>query len=215
MKLTSRGRHSGFTVLEMTVSVACGLMVLAAVLTAGVALQRSFMAVEGYSMAEGDQLRVQDYIAMDCRRAVTGTISGYTGNTPAVSNGSWSNGTWVPDPTKPITLLLTVPAYYDNSGAPLAPIYDSSTGVIQYNNGATITISYYQSGTNFIRNVNGVETAIATNVDSFTVTPQDLTSSVTCSITFAPRFVYLPGPGPVNGTTVFSNTFLRNAVARQ
>jgi hypothetical protein len=59
-----------------------------------------------------------------------------------------------------------------------------------------------------------VEKAIATNVSSFTVSPQDLTSSVSCTITFSPRFVYLPGPGPINGTTVFSNTFLRNASAR-
>ncbi|MBA2527906.1 MAG: hypothetical protein H0V18_19315, partial [Pyrinomonadaceae bacterium] len=85
---------------------------------------------------------------------------------------------------------------------------------IRYGTG-TIPISYYQSGSSFMRQVNGTEKAIASNVASFTVTPQDLTSSVTCSVTFAPRFTSLPNPGPINGTTVFSNTFLRNAVARQ
>ena len=188
MKLRSGHQSGGFTLAEQMVSLSCGLILLATVLTAGVALQRSFAAVEGYSVAEGDQLRVQDYIAMDCRRAVGG----------AVANN---------------TLTLTIPTYYDANNNPVDPTHPAG-GSIQYGAG-TIPISYYQSGTRFIRQVNGVESAIATNVDSFTVTPQDLTSSVTCSVTFAPRFTTLANPGPINGTTVFSNTFLRNAVARQ
>ena len=194
MKLRFHFQADGFTLAEQMVSIACGLSVLATVLIAGVALQRSFAAVEGYSIAQGDQLRVQDYIAMDCRRAVSGAV---------VNN----------------TLTLSIPTYYDgsNSNTPFDP-KQFTGGVIGYGTGATpgtIPISYYQSGTQFIRQVNGVESAIATNVDSFTVTPQDLTSSVTCSVTFAPRFTTLANPGPINGTTVFSNTFLRNAAARQ
>ncbi len=188
MKLHTSASQHGFTIVEMVVSLTCGLMVLAAVITAGVALQRSLMAVEGYSMAEGDQLRVQDYMAMDCRRAVSAAI---TNN----------------------TLTLQIPTYYDANNAPIDPTYTTSYA-IQYGTG-TIPISYYQSGNSFMRQVNGTEKAIATNVASFTVTPQDLTSSVTCSVTFTPRFTSLPNPGPINGTTVFSNTFLRNAVARQ
>lgn len=191
MILHSKIRKCAFTLVELMVSVACGSMILATVLTAGVALQRSFMAVEDYSTTEGDQLRVQDYIAMDCRRAVSAAI---------VNN----------------TLTLSVPNYYNSSqsNAPFDPTFNSATGAIQYGPG-TIPISYYQSGGDFMRQVNGVETPIARNVASFTVTPQDLTSSVTCSITFAPRFTNLPGSGPINGTTIFSNTFLRNAAARQ
>ncbi len=97
----------------------------------------------------------------------------------------------------------------------MTPTYDSSTGMVQYNSGETVAIAYYRSGTSFIREVDGVARAIATNIDNFLVNPQDLTSSVTCSITFTPRFLNLPGPGPINGTTVFSSTFLRNARARQ
>jgi len=250
-------REAGSSLVEIMMSIGCGAIIIAAVLTSGVALQRSYMAVEGYSMAEGDQLRVQDYIALDCRRALSAAV---------VNN----------------TLTLLVPKYYDAAGAAKTPTY-TTNGAIQYSGrvvqdavttlssssvtsatanftsadvgkvvvisnfavGTTISsvtnattavlsssstadgtaqslqidssviISYYQSGTNFMRSVAGTAKAIASNVDSFTVNPQDLSSSVTCSITFAPRFVYLPGPGPVNGTTVFSNTFLRNAGARQ
>lgn len=237
MRLLRNNAQIGFTLVEMMMAVGCSSLMFAALLAAGVALQRSFAAVEGYSLAEGDQLRVQDYIAMDCRRAVSATRD----------NGSWVNSggtwSWVSDPNGVATLILTVPNYYyynpsdpndQKNGTVLDPTYNS-TGAIQYVNppdgSSTTTISYYKSGSNFIRQVgtdpaqcpapppNGwtwtnCAKAIATNVASFNVNAQDLTSRVTCSITFSPRFVYLPGPGPINGTTVFSNTFLRNAVAR-
>jgi prepilin-type N-terminal cleavage/methylation domain-containing protein len=187
----------GFTLVEMMMVLASGSIVLAALLTGGVALQRSFAAVEGYSIAEGDQLRVSDYIAMDVRRALTASVDNNN------------------------VLTITIPNYYDaNNDNPswsdahaLAPSFDSN-GAVQYGSGTT-TIKYYELASNFIREVNGTKHVIATNVSSFTVTPQDLTSSVSCSITFTPTFTYLPGPGPVAGTTVYSNTFLRNATARQ
>jgi hypothetical protein len=132
---------------------------------------------------------------MYCRRALSATVSG----TPSI-------------------LTLTVPAYYDSNGNPVNPTFNSNWG-IQYNAGSTVTVSYSKIGSNFVRSVTvgstTTSTAIATNVSTFTVTPQDLTSSVSCSITFSPRFTYLPGPGPVAGTTVYCNTFLRNAAARQ
>jgi hypothetical protein len=217
-----------------------GSIVLAAVTTAGVALQRSFAAVESYSMAEGDQLRVADYIAMDSRRAYAASVS---------------NG----------VLTLTVPAYYDNNGNPQNPTL-SGTGAIQYGGGSTVTISYSQSGSNFVRSVTKsgttTTTTIARNVASFTVTPQDLTLSISCSIMFFPTFTRNTGYGtwrsggstPANtlgsdgdyyvidptasdpttigdvycrsggaysrlnnikATRVYSNTFFRNASARQ
>jgi Tfp pilus assembly protein PilW len=197
MKLNARTFRRAFTLVEMMVSVGCGSIMLAAVLAAGVALQRSFAAVEGYSAAEGDQLRVLDYIAMDCRRALSASVANNT-------------------------LTLTVPVYYDSTSAPTTPTL--TNGAVNYGIG-TVTITYSQSGSNFNRRIvvadaggtttSDVTTAIATNVASFTVAPQDLTSSVSCSITFSPRFTYLPGPGPIAGTTVYCNTFLRNAGARQ
>jgi hypothetical protein len=223
---------------------------------AGVSLQRSFVAVENYSTAEGNQLRVMDYIAMDCRRA----------RAASVANNQ---------------LQLTLPAYYYNSSndggnssndsTPVPPSLSGST--LSYGSGSVV-ITYLQSGSNFNRQVdiknssgNSISgypktTAVATNVSTFTVTPQDLTTSVSCSIMFFPNFTHMPGSGtwrsgasaPANGlgsngdwyaidptassastignvymksggsysliqnvkaTTVYINTFLRNAVARQ
>ncbi len=181
----------------MLMTLASSSIVLAAVLVGGVALQRSFAAMEGYSIAEGDQLRVSDYIAMDCRRALSASV----------------------DATNALT--LTIPNYYDsNNDKPkwanahaVSPSF-TANWAIQYGAGTT-TIKYYALATNFIREVNGTQHVIARNVSSFTVSSQDLTSSVSCSITFAPSFTTLPGPGPIAGTTIYCNTFLRNAVARQ
>ncbi len=197
MKSTGRNIRHAFTLVEMMMTVGCGSLMLAAVTTAGVALQRSFAAVEGYSVAEGDQLRVLDYIAMDCRRALSASVANNT-------------------------LTVTVPVYYDSNSDPKTPAL--TNGALSYGTGS-VTMTYSRSGSNFNRRIvvsdsGGTTTsdttaAIATNVASFTVSPQDLTSSVSCSITFSPRFTYLPGPGPIAGTTVYCDTFLRNAGARQ
>jgi prepilin-type N-terminal cleavage/methylation domain-containing protein len=198
MNLFRRKARAGFTLVEMMTSLVCGSLILAALMAGSVALQRSFAAVEGYSTTEGNQLRVLDYIAMDCRRALSATVA--------------SN-----------TLTLTVPQYYKPNGTAFAPAFNSTTNAVQYNGVATYTIQYSQSGSNFVRTVGltsswptgNTATAIATNVSSFTVSLQDLTSTVSCSVTFSPSFTDNPGAGPIAGTTVSSNTFLRNASARQ
>jgi len=197
MNLSTGRSASGLTLVEMLMTMASSSIVLAALIIGGVALQRSFAAMEGYSIAQGDQLRVSDYISMDVRRALTASVD---------NNNA---------------LTVTIPNYYDaNNDNPkwsnahaVAPSFDANCA-IQYGGGTTI-IKYYQLASNFIREVNGTANIIARNVTSFTVSPQDLTSSVSCSITFSPTFTYLPGRGPVSGTTVYSNTFLRNAIARQ
>src|SRR5690349_11034371 len=82
----------------MLVSVSCGTLILAAIIVAGVSLQKSYAALENYTTSEANQLRVLDYIAMDCRRAISATV-----NTVTV------NGESEPQ------LQLTLPAYYDSS----------------------------------------------------------------------------------------------------
>ena len=176
MKILSKKDLRAFTLLEAMMSMGAGAIVLAAVTTSGIALQRSFAAVEGYSMAEGDQLRVSDYIAMDCRRARTATVTG-----------------------NPAQLQLTVAAYYDptNSNLPYEPT--NSTGAVVYGSGGNVTITYSQSGNNFVRSVTKsgttTTTIIARNVASFTVTPQDLTASISCNIMFFPTFTRNTGSG--------------------
>jgi Tfp pilus assembly protein FimT len=190
-------KNSAFTLIEMLMTMAGSSVVLTAMVVGGVALMRSFAAVEGYSFSDGDQLRVSDYIALDVRRALTASVDANN------------------------VLTVTIPNYYDaNNSNPkwsnahaLNPTFDSD-GAIKYG-ASTTTIRYYKLSSSFIREVNGTANTIATNVSSFQVTSQDLTSSVSCSITFSPKFTTPVGPDPVAGTTLYSNTFLRNATARQ
>jgi Tfp pilus assembly protein FimT len=195
--INRRRKVSAFTLIEMLMTMAGSSVVLTALIVGGVALMRSFTAVEGYSFSDGDQLRVSDYIALDVRRALTASVDANN------------------------VLTITIPNYYDaNNSNPkwsnahaLDPSFDTN-GAIRYGAGTT-TIKYYKLSSNFIREVNGTANTIATNVSSFQVTNQDLTSSVGCSITFSPKFTTVEGSDPVTGTTLYSNTFLRNATARQ
>jgi len=243
MKTTGRAKTVlGFTLVELMMSIGCGSLVLAAVLDVGVCLQRTLAAVESYSVSEGDQLRIQDYIAMDCRRAIRdNSISGLPndgvttdGYTPVVDTGSWVGGAWVHNSSKPVTLILSVPNYYDSNGNAQAPQY-SSGSIVYGSAGGTTPISYYQSGNSLMRQVGTSSTqctsgqvwincakAIAINVYNFSVTPPSQASinadTVSYSITFSPIFTtkaYSSSNPGVQGTTVFANTFLRNPDARR
>jgi len=186
----------GFTLIEMVTSLGCGSFILAAIVAAGVSLQRSYAAFEGYSTVEGDQLRVLDYIAMDCRRATSASVT-----TTTVSNGAEN-----------ITvnqLILTLPAYYsatDNTAVPNTPVL--GTGGVTYGGGSTVTIKYYIKYYNasanasgnvafFVRDVAGNVTPIARNVASFSVSNIDAATNgtVNCWIMFFPTFARMPGTG--------------------
>ena len=271
MKVSRRITVFGFTLIELMTSLGCGSFILAAVVAAGVSLQKSYAAFEGYSTAEADQLRVLDYIAMDCRRATAASIG-----TVTVSNGA--------ENITENQLVLTLPAYYstvDSTAVPNTPVLGASG--VTYGGGSTVTIKYYINYYNvsasasgniayFVREVvtatTDNTTPIAKNVASFSVTDLNpaSTGTVTCWIMFFPTFARMPGTGAwwsgqyspdhspdntigVNGdwyvvnytatdqttvgdvycksggafskinnvkaTTVYSNTFLREADARQ
>lgn len=106
------------TLSEIMITMGCASILLTAVLISGISLQRTAMATEQYSISQADQLRVEDYIAMESRRCVSATV---------LNN----------------TVTFLVPKYYDNAGAPVNPSYTAG-GAIQYGNG-TIPISYIRA----------------------------------------------------------------------
>lgn len=184
----------------MLVSIGCSSLILAAILLAGVSLQKSYASLESYSTAEANQLRVLDYIAMDSRRATYAQV-----NTVTVNGVSLSQ------------LQLTLPAYYNSSTSNTATfntptLSGGSLGFGSFS-GGTVTpntdivyVYYQQTGTSFTREVkvtdstgattrSDVTTAIATNVSSFTANPAYLTNTITCSVMFFPNFRYNAGTG--------------------
>jgi len=184
-----RPDRRAFTLVEMMVGAAIGSIILSALMLGTVALLRTFKAVEHYSDGVIDQARILDYIARDVRRAASVAVL-----------------------TNPTRLTLTVPDQYATATtrAFRTPTV-GSTGVV-YGAG-TVNVAFYLSGTNFVRQENGVNSTIATNVSDFqpifdTTDPNGKTVKTT--ITFAPVFRATATSYARAGTSMTNRVFLRN-----
>lgn len=84
-----RIRRGGFTLPELTVSVAASTIVLGSLMLVMMSLSRSFDAAEKYSRSHAAQMRVIDAIALDLRNATAiATTTSTTSNPAAVGNTS-------------------------------------------------------------------------------------------------------------------------------
>src|SRR5437762_9608256 len=75
MKLKSSQSIAGFTLSEMLVSISLSSIVLAAAITSGVSLQKSFSAVDNYFTTHMQQIRIIDYLNRDVKRGLVVTTS--------------------------------------------------------------------------------------------------------------------------------------------
>src|SRR5438094_7976274 len=75
MKLKTSQSIAGFTLSEMLVSLSLSFIVLAAAITCGVSLQKSFNAVDNYFMTHMQQIRIIDYLNRDVKRGLIVTTS--------------------------------------------------------------------------------------------------------------------------------------------
>jgi Tfp pilus assembly protein PilW len=178
--------HGGFTMVEVLVSAAITSAIIMALLTASVAMQRSFSATEFHAKAQGDQLRVIDYVTRDLRRASTAIIS---------NNGRKLTVT-VPDQTDMTTLQIRTPTV-------------RADGSVVY--GATpIEISYFIEGRDFIRAEGGIDRVISSTIDSFTV-QQATPKAVRFTLSFVSQYARKRTASEISPTTLTSTVFLRNA----
>jgi hypothetical protein len=181
------------TLLEIMCSATIGLAVVGAFVESVSYLSRHSAAVIGYTTAEGDQMRISDYIAFDVRRALSTAVA------------------------KDI-LTITIPDYYGNGGVMPGPgsIPKDPTlvnGSLVY--GATpVTITYYQQGSSFYRAVNGIPTKIAEDVADVTVNTTVASEMITCMTTFSPSFTWTPSAGAIAETSVFTSVYPRNTSAQ-
>jgi Tfp pilus assembly protein PilW len=185
--VTGRRGSAGFTLIELMISSSVALFVVAALISASIALQKCFSAQDDYAVGKCDQLRLGDFLALDLRRALTVT--------PGAANSS-------------TLLTLTIPDYYDGSGQPRVPTIAGST--VNYSN-TPLTVTYSKSGASIFRTEGTAPaTEIAGNVTDFQVTVQDLEKVVKTQITFAPRFSAKATTATRNATSVYNTTLLRN-----
>ena len=172
-----RRRHTGFTLLEMMISVGISGILFAVLLTSGTHILKSLYVADDYSNESNQELRAMDFLARDIRGALTFTI-----------------------PTGGSSLTLTLPDYYatydaqgNPTGAPKDPVITS--GVPGYGNTAQpLQVVYSVSGNNLLRQqtVQGTGATatlvVCSNVSNFQMNFVSLSTSVRYSITFLPKY---------------------------
>jgi Tfp pilus assembly protein PilW len=204
MKLSPTHKQSGFTFAEMLIALSLSIAILAAIVTASLALQKSFNAVDNYFATHMQQIRIVDYLNRDAKRAyivttsvdlqtVTMTIPKYiiqSGDTEAIAN----------------------PATVGTARTPTIT-YSSSGSQVNYG-AATSTVVYSINGNTIQRVEDGVVTLIASSTDQLVdqTTDTDLanTEYTRTAVTFRPIFISNNTPAERSGTTVFSLAYLRN-----
>jgi len=75
MKISKSGRRGGFTLGEMMVSVGIATVLLVAIFSVTVALNRSYAAADDYFTTHLQQIRIMDYLARDVKRSFSVTTS--------------------------------------------------------------------------------------------------------------------------------------------
>jgi len=185
------------------------VVIFAAIITASLAMQKSFNAVDHYFATHIQQVRIIDYLNRDVKRALICTTS-----------------------ANQQTVTLTIPKYVVQStdqdgqsnpsliGTMRTPtISPTSSYQVNYNyvgttTPATSTIVYSINGASILRTEDGVVTTVASSTDQLvpSTTDADLanTEYTTMAVTFQPIFTSGNVADERTGTTVFSLAYLRN-----
>jgi prepilin-type N-terminal cleavage/methylation domain-containing protein len=204
MKLKSSLKTAGFTLSEMLVSVSLSSIVLAAAITSGVSLQKSFNAVDNYFTTHMQQIRIIDYLNRDVKRGLIVTTS-----------------------VDLQSVTMSVPKYIIESGDPEAVVNPSLVGTprtptVSYNsNGWQVnyspsmtTVVYTINGSSITRTENGVVTTIASSTDQLVPSTTDVelanTEFAKTSVTFAPIFTSSGSAASRSGTSLYATAYLRN-----
>ena len=205
MKLsTSFHNVAGSTMAELMIGLSLSSLIAAAAITASVALQKSFNAVDNFFATQMQQIRIIDYLSRDVQRGLAVTTSvDLQSVTVNVPNYVIQAG----DPEAVINPALV--------GTPRTPTmaYTPSGWQVNYGN-ATSTVVYSINGMSILRTENGVVTTIASSTDQLVPQTTDVelanTEYTKTSITFQPIFTSGGAPASRTGTTVFSTAYLRN-----
>jgi prepilin-type N-terminal cleavage/methylation domain-containing protein len=204
MKLTHNSHQSGFTLAEILTAMAIAVVIFAAILTATLAMQKTFNAVDNYFATHVQQVRIIDYLNRDVKRALICTTS-----------------------ANQQTVTLTIPKYIIQSGdaeavsnpslvgAMRSPTISSTTSGVLVNYGTTTsTVVYSINGASILRTEDGVVTTIAASTDQLVPSTIDTdlanTEYTTMAVTFQPIFTSGNTTAERTGTTVFSLAYLRN-----
>ena len=125
-KQKRRAQAAGFTISELSISVAIFSIVSIGLLMGFTSLERSYAATTVYTINHADQLRISDYLAVDLRRAIA---------VQAAQNDT----------------SIYIPTYYDANGAVQTPTLDGNGGVYYGAPGVSVKVHYYLSNGSIYR----------------------------------------------------------------
>jgi type II secretory pathway component PulJ len=204
MKLNISRNRSGFSLIEIMVSLGLGTAALGAILTSSTSLQKSFNAIDSYFATHMQQIRIVDYLSRDVKRGLVVTTSADLQ-----------------------TVTVTVPNYIiqagdpeavanpDLIGTPRTPTISYTPSGPQVNYGATTsTVVYSINAMTILRTEDGTVTTIASSTDQLVPQTTDVelanTEYAKTTITFQPIFTSGGSVAERSGTTVCSTAYLRN-----
>ena len=205
MKLSASSHHiAGSTMAELMIGLGLSSLIIAAAITASVALQKSFNAIDNFFATEMQQIRIVDYLSRDVQRGLSVTTSvDLQSVTVSVPNYLIQAG----DPE--------ALANADSIGTPRTPTisYTSSGPQVNYTS-APSTVVYQINGLSIVRIENGTVTTIASSTDQLVPQTTDVELSNTeytnSTVTFLPIFTSNGVAAERTGTTLCSTAYLRN-----
>ena len=189
-------KNSGFNLAELMIAIAVGALALSAAFSAAITVQRCFVASEEFAADKREQSRLNDYLAMDLRRARS--VSGPSGN---------------------VLLTVTIPDYFDDSGNVVTPTIFKAPDkqyVATYGT-ASVPIVYRKFGTTITRTVgSGTPVVIAEGVEDFECAFDGIGTReyIDTRISFQPHLQRsgTPSAAAKGATTVYNTIRLRNSM---
>jgi hypothetical protein len=177
---------------------------VAASITASIALQKSFNAVDNFFATQMQQIRIIDYLSRDVKRGLAVSTSvDLQSVTVNVPNYIIQSG----DPE-----AIANPS---SIGTPRTPtiVYTASGAQVNYTS-APSTVVYQINGQSIVRIENGAVTTIASSTDQLVPQTTDVELSNTeftnSSVTFLPIFTSNGVSAERTGTTLCATAYLRN-----
>jgi prepilin-type N-terminal cleavage/methylation domain-containing protein len=204
MKLASSQKSSGFTLSELLVTLSLSSVVLAAAITCGVSLQKSFNATDNYLATHIQQVRIIDYLNRDVKRGLIVTTSvDLQSVTMSLPNYLIQAGD---------SEALANPSLI---GTPRTPTISYTSNGWQVNYGiSTTNVVYSINGNSIVRIENGVVTTIASSTDQLVPQTTDVdlanTEYARTTVTFMPIFNLAGNTAERTATTLYATAYLRN-----
>lgn len=221
MKTPTLTTQAGFTLAEALIATSVASILLAAIITTSISLQKSFRAVDNYFATHIQQVRIIDYLGRDVKRALT-----------------------VETLVDKQSVTVTLPKYLieagdddatpANVGTPRRPKINPSRSGRQVYYGTSVSksaskVEYEVNDLQILRRetpcttpncAEGVVTTIASSTDQLVPTTTDVelanTRYTNTTVTFRPIFksvaanVNTEEDAARLGTTVYSTAYLRN-----